>query len=255
MNRRDPASLMRIAFVFILVSLACGTTQVTPTPEPTATVTSIPTNTPIPTVTPTPTSTPDVAATQRVDEFYTKAQDYYNKGYLATPDGYFIEYEDYFNEWAEIGWYNAKKLENKVSDFFMSAHLKWESAYKNANVSGCGFVFALQDNNDHYAVFLDRAQVFFLNAELSHGGALAIGTTRGSGLVNFTPPAEADLTLIVKDSYAYVLVNNELVGEYTLTKSRSLDGNLGLTVLSGTNKGYGTRCIMTNIHVWIPQSD
>lgn len=255
MNHKDPASLMRIVFVFILVSLACGTTQVTPTPEPTATITPIPTNTPIPSLTPTPTNTPDVAATQRIAEFNAEAQDYYNRGYLATPDGYFIQYEDYFNEWAEIGWYNAKKLENKVSDFFMSAHLKWESAYKNANVSGCGFVFAIQDNNDNYAVFLDRAQVFFLNADLSNGGALAMGTTRGSGLVNFTPPAEADLTLIVRGTYAYVLVDKVLVGEYTLSKSRPIYGNLGVTVLSGTNKGYGTRCSMTNIRLWVPQSD
>ena len=31
-----------------------------------------------------------------------------------------------------------------------------------------------------------------------------------------------------------------------------MNGNLGLTVLSGTNRGYGTRCEMTDLHLWIP---
>ena len=64
---------------------------------------------------------------------------------------------------------------------------------------------------------------------------------------------EADFTLIVKGAYSYVLVNGELVGEYTLSQSRPLYGNVGLTLLSGTNKDYGTRCEMTNLHLWIPE--
>lgn len=86
------------------------------------------------------------------------------------------------------------------------------------------------------------------------GFSRPVGTTRGTGRVKFNLPAEADFTLIVKDAYAYVLVDGEVVGEYTLAQSRSLRGNLGLTVLSGTNKDYGTRCEMTNLHLWIPKN-
>jgi hypothetical protein len=55
--------------------------------------------------------------------------------------------------------------------------------------------------------------------------------------------------------YSYVLVDGELIGEYTLSQSRPLEGNVGLTLLSGTNKDYGTRCEMTNLHLWIPDED
>jgi hypothetical protein len=79
-----------------------------------------------------------------------------------------------------------------------------------------------------------------------------VGKTRGSGHVKFDNPAEADFTLIVKGAYAYILVDGELFGEYTLSQSRILKGDIGLTVLSGTNKDYGTRCEMSNIHVWTP---
>lgn len=71
--------------------------------------------------------------------------------------------------------------------------------------------------------------------------------------MKFDNPAEADFTLIVKGNSAYVLVNDELIGEYSLAKSRILTGDVGLTVLSGTNKDYGTRCEMTNIHLFKPK--
>ena len=79
-------------------------------------------------------------------------------------------------------------------------------------------------------------------------------STRGTVVVKFDNPAddcEADFTVIVKDAYVYVLVDDEVVGEYSLPQSRPLKGNLGLTLLSGTNKDYGTRCEMTNIHAWL----
>jgi hypothetical protein len=65
-------------------------------------------------------------------------------------------------------------------------------------------------------------------------------------------PQEADFAIIVNGTYTYVLVNNEVVGEYTLAKSKVLRGDIGLSLLSGTNRGFGTRCEMTDIHVWTP---
>jgi hypothetical protein len=49
----------------------------------------------------------------------------------------------------------------------------------------------------------------------------------------------------------YVLVDGEIVGEYTLSQSRVLTGGIGVTLLSGTNADYGTRCEMTDIHAWL----
>ena len=60
--------------------------------------------------------------------------------------------------------------------------------------------------------------------------------------MKFGNPGEADFTLIVKGHYAYVLVDEAVIGEYTLSQSQPVRGNLGLTILSGTNKDYGTRC-------------
>lgn len=118
-------------------------------------------------------------------------------------------------------------LRDTASDFFLSSHFEWSSAY--------------------------QAKVLFLMTDRALGLSRPVGTTRGTGNVKFDNPAEAEFALIVQDAYAYVLVDDEDVGEYTLAQSRSLRGNLGLTVLSGTNKDYGTRCEMTNLHLWIPE--
>ncbi len=250
-------SVLLIASLLILA--ACSTFAPSPvptetrTPQPTATNTSVPSLTPSPTRTPRPTATANLAATQHMSELQDEAQAYFDLGYLNSEEGRYMEYDDFEEEWAQLGWYQWWTLNQTAKDFYMSAHFKWSSAYRNADLSGCGFAFAIQDNDNHYAVFLDRSKIYFVEATQYYR---PFKPTRGTGVVDFGNPSdhpvEADFTLIVKGNYAYVLVDNELVGEYTLSQSKALRGNLGLTLLSGTNKDYGTRCTMTKLHVWTP---
>ncbi|HEX2998016.1 MAG TPA: hypothetical protein VHP14_24540 [Anaerolineales bacterium] len=259
MQRRSQKPIKLLVFILILVSLACSTSQLaapTSTPKPKPTKTRTPTKTPKPSQTPQPTRTPDVDATQYRNELNTEVQTYYDAGYLTTTEGKFKEYDDFHEDWAQLGWYSSWKFKDTASDFYMKAHFKWSSAYRSADLSGCGFIFALQDNEngDHYAVFLDRSKVYFVVTGYYYE---PFNPTHGTGRVKFDNPAdhpvEADFTLIVKGTTAYVLVDEELVGEYTLSASKPLDGRLGLALLSGTNKDYGTRCTMTNLHAWIPK--
>jgi hypothetical protein len=250
---------MSFILVLIVISLACSTSQATSAPtdtaEPTATatITSTPTRTPRPSPTPRPTKTPNFAATERAEELNAEVQNYFDKGYLSTTEGRFRELDDFSYEWAQLHYYRPFLVQDGVSDFFLSAHFRWDSAFKNSDVSGCGFIFGVQENEDHYAVFLDRQKVVFLITDNSVGFSRTVSPTRGTGIVKFDYPAESDFTLIVKDAYAYVLVNGEVSAEYTLAQSRSSKGALGLTVLSGTNKDYGTRCEMTDLRLWMPE--
>jgi hypothetical protein len=255
---------LSVLLILTFVLSACGavaepptsTLAPTDTPEPTATITPTPTKTPRPSPTPRPTKTPNLAATERMDGFNAQAQSFFEKGYLNTADGKITEFDDFGYDWAQLGWYNWLPLGEEASDFYLSAHVKWSSAYRNADTSGCGFIFAIQENRDHYAVFLDQSKILFLNSDQTAGYSRAVGLTRGTGRVKFDNPAdspqEADFTVIVNDTYAYVLVDDEVVGEYTLAKSKVLRGDIGLSLLSGTNRDFGTRCEMTDIHVWIP---
>jgi len=239
-----------------VVSSACSTAAPPPptstnTPKPTATETAVPTATFTPTRTPKPTATPNLAATQKAEEFQAEVQSYYDQGYLSTTEGTMKEIDDFFYEWAQLGWYDMDVLSTQASDFFISGHFKWSSASQTADVSGCGYVFSLQENGDHYAMFLDRSKILFLITS-NHRGRIA-GPTRGTGRVKFGNPAEADFTIVVKDNYVYAFVDGELTGEYTLAQSRGYEGRIALTVLSGTNKDYGTRCEMTDLRLWVPK--
>ena len=245
-----------------IVVSACSTVAPSPTPtntpQPTATETLVPTATLTPTRTPRPTSTPNIAATQTLEAYQSEIQSYVDLGYLSTNEGDFEEFDAFAYDWAQLGWYNWWPVGEQTADFVMSAHFKWSSAYRNADDSGCGYVFAIQEDNSHYAVFLDRSKIIFLDYDASRSSySRDVGITRGTGKVKFEnpfdKPAEADFTLIVNDASAYVLVDNELIGQYTLAQSRILKGDLGFTLLSGTNKDFGTRCVMSNIHLWIPK--
>jgi len=257
MKNKNSNPSTSLIVILVLMMLACGTFEPvvaptdTPVPTPTATITLTPTNTPRPSPTPRPTKTPNLAATQRYEEFNAEAKSYFDLGYLPAINGKLVEYGDFKKEWAQLGWYNRWNLRESARNFFMSAHFKWSSAYRNADISGCGFSFAAQENGDHYAVFLDRSGVYFVVTEYYYN---PFRPTHGTGRVNlgnpFDAPVEADFTLIVNGIHAYVLVNDELVGEYTLSESKAVRGTLGLTLLSGTNKDFGTRCEMTNIHIW-----
>jgi len=185
-----------------------------------------------------------------VEELIDEVQTYYEKGYLATTDGRFTKLEDFSYDWAYLGGYQPLVFVVSASDFFLSAHFKWDSALRNSDTSGCGFIFGRQPNDDHYAVFLDRAKVDFRISANRH--STRVKPIHGTGQVKFDYPAEADFALVVKGAYAYVLVNGEVIGEYPLAQSRPLRGDVGLTVLSGTNKDYGTHCEMTDLHLWIP---
>jgi len=260
MNAHKMLPLMSVLLILGLVQIACGLGAAEPpatgTSLPTATQTLTPTVTPTSTITPRPTRTPNLAATARAEELNAEAQQYFELGYLSSTEGKFEEYDDFNEDWAQLGWYNWWVLPDEAGDFYMKAHFKWSSAYRNADISGCGFVFAIQENNDHYAVFLDRTKILFLDSDSSYSYSRSVGLTSGTGRVQFTnnpadQPIEADFAVIVNDAIAYVLVDDEMVGKYTLSQSKILRGNLGLTLLSGTNKDYGTRCEMTDLYAFI----
>jgi len=245
--------ILALILLLILVSMACGALQSASitTPEPIATPTA--TQTPRPSPTLRPTRTPDLAATQQVEELNAEVQSYYGRGYLTTTEGQFTQFDDFRYELAKVRWYPLIPLRDLDSDFYMKAHFKWSNADRSADISGCGFVFAIQDDQEHYGVFLDRSRIYFVQGGYFYN---SIGPINGSGLVDFDNPfdhpVEADFTLIVREAQAYVLVDDELVGEYALLPDKLSGGKVGLSTFSGTNKDYGTRCEMTNLHLWIP---
>lgn len=264
--RRDQLSLKLIVAILIAVNLqACGAVpeaaQVTPSltstitttasPPATATLTSVPTKTPKPTV------TPDLAATQRVEEFSSLIQKYYEAGYISTTEGKYMELEDYQDELALKLQYSWTETGVTAKNFVVRADFEWSNAVKTVNTSGCGFVYRLQPNQDHYLILLDAYNGVKL-ASSTDRGTYSMGSPQNGDkkISDFgSGPYHATFTLIVNDLQTYVYVNDVYYGDYKLLDYRITDsGPLAAAVLSAASEGYGTRCKMTNVRAWVIDS-
>jgi hypothetical protein len=258
-NRFNSVCLAVVAL--ILVSPACSTFRTPPVSTPTAvstsTSTSLPTATARPTNTLWLTQTPDIAATKAIEETNARTKDYLSKGYISTTNGQLYKLDDYSKEYAEINYLSGMTstgYDNPVADFIFRADFHWENAIKNPETSGCGLYYRIQSNGDFYSVYLDTDRIVMggYTAALSRY-VQRFGVTSGSGRVGFGNPADANFTLILNGYMAYVLVNDEFIGSYTLHTDKMLDpGIMGYFIKSGTNKDFGTRCKITNATLWVP---
>jgi len=221
-----------------------------PTDTPVPTDTPTPTNTLVPTRTPTPTKTPNLALTKQAEALLTVLQDFEDKGYITTTQGNVHELEPFKEEWAQIDWFQWWTQDIDEKDFVFKSHFNWISASYTPEDSGCGIVFGLQENRDFYAVFLTSSRILFM---MKRGERVyEVGKTSGSGRVKYDNPAEADFVIAVNDQKAYVSADGD-VTVYTLSADQTTEGQLAFSLLSGTNKDYGTRCEMTDSIIWTPE--
>ena len=244
--------------ILIIISMqACTFAQpaATETPTPAATNTSEPTITPKPTLTPTktprPTFTPNVTKTQSYEDIFSQVQKFMDDGLIPSTNGKYRMIEDFTQDVAKIGWLQYWYFDFIVENFVFKAHAEWNTAIDTPDTSGCGIIFAHRQkgqNSDYYGVILDKSRIYFTT--IDSGYYYPVGNTRGKGQLNFGNPAAADFTILVYNYAAYVYVDDEFVGEYTLAKSKDLRGNFGYGVISGTNRDYGTHCEISNARMW-----
>ncbi len=253
-----------LLLVLLLVSLACaGTTPPTPAPP-----TQVPSNTPVPatatattppTSTPKPTATPNLAATQEAKEDDARLQKYVDSGYIASKQGALYELTDNTREMAQINYldYDYAGFDKSADDFAAWADLNWTSAVPVSypEYSGCGFGFRMKNNGDAYTAMVTNDSVLItwcFQALGNHCGR--VGKTRGTGKLKLPNPASVHFEFIVNGLHAYALVDNEFIAEYTLFQDRLTEpGFFTYSIVSGTNKDYGTRCTVSNGKIWLPE--
>jgi hypothetical protein len=262
MMKRTFPIFLTVSVLTILMTLACSqpaaptptplimpTGTQTNTPEPTATTT----NTPKPTHTPKPTATPNVAATQNAETFQETLERFQGKGYISTTDGESTYPKDFEGEYAKLGYYYKwwwPLGDKEYSRFVFSAHFKWASSGSTSDASGCGLGFGIKSNENHYAIFLDRENLFLMRGKGTQ--VYDMGTSGGKRFASIPIPAKADFVLAVWDQNVTVSVNDTVV-TYILSSELNGEGKVAFSVLSGTNGGYGTRCEMSNIIFWTPK--
>ena len=177
-----------------------------------------------------------------------EVQKFKEEGRIPTADGEYIKLEDFSQTFSQLTYYQAYPTGINLENFVFSGHFKWSTAIATSDVSACGILFAGQPDSSDYAVFLDKSRVYFSSSTAT--AYSEVGKTSGTGRVNFGNPAEADFSLIVYQTHAYVYVDGQFIGEYTLSSSKPLKGAFGYGIISGTNKDFGTSCEITNAGIW-----
>ncbi|KAF0106650.1 MAG: cellulose 1 4-beta-cellobiosidase [Anaerolineaceae bacterium] len=241
-------TLTVLLLLFSIPQMACslGAILATPTPSSTPTPAYTPTNTPRPTLTPRPTATPNATVTAQYNDMVQFVQDAANAGYIDSANGEYHRLDDYSEAWAQINWYQWMPTGHAPDDFVFRAHMAWESASQTPDPSGCGILFRLQDDGDHYGFLITSdGQVHFILSEayFNFGGKVYHGQNRSAGEIDFAMTAQGDTF--------NVFVNGNRLGAFYGHKDTMLSGELAYTVISGTNKDYGTRCEITNAELWV----
>ena len=166
---------------------------------------------------------------------------------ITTAEWEFIQLPAYENEWAQLGWYNWSLTGLRPKNFILRTDSFFETASNTADwyVTGCGFVFHV-DGDDHYLAYLGMdGYVYLFVVKNGNWGDLG---RRYYGLIN-VPKDQANLMLVVEEEKIFFYVNDRQILKAQDTSLSK--GDLGLTLLSGTNKDFGTRCKLTNIDLWV----
>lgn len=187
-------------------------------------------------------------ATQRAGPVMEIVQKLVDSGVLLSANGTFYALEDFDHTWAQLGWYQWWGTDHSPENFAIAAHAEMTSASDRANWpdAGCGFVFAEKDNKNHNLAYLSMdgyVQIYGIR----NGSWRFLANKRYGNLP--TPSSEADIALVVYNKRIIFFVNGQQV--VSVIDKIMGSGDLNLTLLSGTNKDFGTRCRMTNIGLFI----
>jgi len=150
---------------------------------------------------------------------------------------------DFDEKWAQIGWYQYWKIEDSPTNFVIRTDATWSSASNTANwhQSGCGFVFHITDNKNHFVAYLGLDGHVYIQ-RVYQGKSNIVGSSY-FGKVD-VPEGNAELMLMVYGDRMYFFVNSKQVykGNDTLLTGKLNSGDL--------NKDFGTRCQMTSTELW-----
>lgn len=172
----------------------------------------------------------------------------HNEGYLTSTDGTFFSLPDFDESWAQLSWYWFFPTSFSPTDFVISAHSEWDIASDKPDpwATGCGFVFRENGIPNHYLIFLALdGNVYFSRYYKDSYDLIGSSYYGNVGI----PQGSADIALAMEGSIVTFLVNGDVIlNKYDNTLK---SGNLDYTLISGTNKDYGTHCRMTNIELWV----
>ena len=184
----------------------------------------------------------------QVGAFSEKLQVAYDDGVLPTMDGTYHRLEDFDESIAKINWLYWWETDYAPENFVIRVDAYWDTASEitNWDRSGCAFVFGIEDEDNYNFTWLGLDG--FVNLQRVVKDDWQWIAKRQNGKLSI-PEGEAEIMMVVFDKKITIYVNGEKeLSEYDPFYTA---GKLALSVHSGTNKGFGTQCKMSNIDLMI----
>jgi hypothetical protein len=138
----------------------------------------------------------------------------------------------------------------KVNNFVLDADIEYGSASDTADWlwSGCGFVYGLQDPYNYTVAWVALDGNVYATHVLKGDLTGKFLTWKRWGKPDL-PTGTAKVRIVVFDKRLTIFVNDQKVT--SAYDGLTEPGEFAMLVLSGTNKGYGTRCKMSNLNLWM----
>jgi len=184
----------------------------------------------------------------QVGAFSENLQVAYDDGVLPTMDGTYHRLEDFDESIAKINFFTWWYTDYAPENFVIRVDAYWDTASEitNWDRSGCAFVFGVEDKKNYNYTWLGLDG--FVNLKKKVKGDQQWIAYRQNGKLSI-PEGEAEIMMVVFDKRITIYVNGEKeLSEYDPHYN---EGKLAFSVFSGTNKGFGTRCKMSNIDLMI----
>ncbi|MEL7643807.1 MAG: hypothetical protein AAGU25_06835 [bacterium] len=189
----------------------------------------------------------DAVMTQQANTFYADIERLYNDKVISTTEGEYYTLPDFYEEWAQLGWYQWYETGHSPANFVLKADMEYETASTITDwpAAGCGFVFRLQDSDNNYAIFYTLDGYVYMWA---YEDGKYVEKGRGYYGKPTIPAGSAEIMLVTEGDMTYFYVNGTQV--FKKKDSAFLNGGLYYSVQSGTNKDFGQMCSFTNVELW-----
>lgn len=197
------------------------------------------------------TATAGVTATAEADKagFLALIDQLKAEGKVGSTSGEYYQIQDFARSEARMNYFFPSTLGYEAENFVFTANMAWASGGMNADwaVSGCGVLYGIQGDGKE-AILTYLGLDGYTHTMMGYKNEWPEVAFNKWGKPEL-PLGKARMTMVLWDKRATVYVNDELSSEYFAPLYRP--GDLGLTVVSGTNKDFGTMCMMTEIKLFI----
>ena len=175
-----------------------------------------------------------------------------NSGIIpSTEKGQIISYGSFTDNYANMGAAKYYTI-NEADHYVLSTRIIMSSAspVPNGPVSGCGFVLGASPNTTDHLIASIRMDGFLYIMGKNLGASLSYGRHY------YKSPsiqAEALMTMVVNGSSVSIFIDgNQIFSRNDIV----LPGNgFGFSILSGTNKDFGTQCTFEDIFLYTWQDE